>query len=186
MSTQLQILKEEDDTSSNKFSLRDYLPSYNVESKPSEKKLQTPKETRNIFEEKPWEPKPKHDFDFTPLGRSYESTLEELLQRKLIVLPKVTSEGLSFISNYCAYHRHNRHETSDCMELKNQIQDLIDDGDLVVDVRNMNADHKDFKEPFPTYDKGESSKTQTHHKVNYTYSNDDNVINMIEPMDVEF
>ena len=44
------------------------------------------------------------------------------------MLPKVTSEGLSFMSNYCAYHRHNRHETSDCMELKNQIQDLIDDG----------------------------------------------------------
>ena len=32
------------------------------------------------------EPKPKRDF--TPLGRSYESTLEELFQKKLIVLPK--------------------------------------------------------------------------------------------------
>ena len=74
MSVQHQIMKEEDDTSLNKFSLRDYLPSYNVESKPSQNNLQTPKKSRNIFEEKPWEPKPKRDF--TPLGRSYESTLE--------------------------------------------------------------------------------------------------------------
>ena len=33
MSTQLQRLKEEDDTSSKKFSLLEYLTSYNVESK---------------------------------------------------------------------------------------------------------------------------------------------------------
>ena len=62
MSIQLQRMKEEDDTSSNKSSLQDYLPSYNVESKPSQKNQQTPKKSRNIFEEKPWEPKPKHDF----------------------------------------------------------------------------------------------------------------------------
>ena len=74
MSTQLQRMKEEDDTSSNKFSLPDYLPSYNIESKPSQNNLQTPKKSRNIFEEKTWEPKKK--CDFTPLGRSYESTLE--------------------------------------------------------------------------------------------------------------
>ena len=78
MSTQLQRLKEEDETSLNKFSLRDYFPSYNVESKPSQKNLQTPKKSRNIFEEKPWEPKPK--CDFTPLGKSYEVTLEEILE----------------------------------------------------------------------------------------------------------
>ena len=104
MSTQLERLKEENDTSLNKFFLRDYLPSYNVESKPSQNNLQTPKKSRNIFKEKTWEPKPKHDF--TPLGRSYESTLEEILQKKLIVLPKVTLAGVFFLSNYCAYHRH--------------------------------------------------------------------------------
>ena len=53
MSTQLQRLKEEEERSSNKFSLRDYFPSYNVESKPSQNNLQTPKKSRNIFEEKP-------------------------------------------------------------------------------------------------------------------------------------
>ena len=55
-----------------------------------------------------------------------------------------------------------------------------------MDGHNKNADHKAFKEPFPTYEKGESSKAQTHHKVSYTYSNNDNVINMVEPVDVEY
>ena len=32
------------------------------------------------------------------------------------------------MSNYCAYHRHNLHKTSHCMELKNKIQDLFDNG----------------------------------------------------------
>ena len=66
-STQIQRIKEEDDTSSNKFSLWDYLPSYNVESNPSQNSPQTPKKSRNVFEEKPWEPKPKRDF--TPIGK---------------------------------------------------------------------------------------------------------------------
>ena len=102
MSVQLQRMKEEDKISSKKFLLQDYLPSYNVESKPSQNNPQTPKKSRNIFEEKPWEPKPKHDF--TPLGRSYKSSLEELLQKKLIIFPKVTLAGVFFMSNYCAYH----------------------------------------------------------------------------------
>ena len=71
--------------------------------------------------------KPKPKRDFTPLGRSYESTLKELLQRKLIVLPQKKS-GFFFLSNYCAYHRHNLHKTSHCMELKNKIQDLFNNG----------------------------------------------------------
>ena len=70
--------------------------------------------------------------------------------------------------------------------MRHKIQDLIDDGDIVVDGHNKNADHKAFKEPFPTYDKGESSKSKPYHKVNYTYSNDDNVINMVEPVGVEY
>ena len=45
MSTQLQRLKEEEETSSNKFSMRDYFPSYNVESKPSQN---NPKNTQEI------------------------------------------------------------------------------------------------------------------------------------------
>ena len=81
ITTQLQTLKEEKERSSNKLSFRDYFPFYDVESKPSQNNLQTPKKSKNIFEKKSWEPKPKRDFDFTPLGRSYESTLEELQKK---------------------------------------------------------------------------------------------------------
>ena len=84
------------------------------------------------------EPKPKRDF--TPLGRSYELTLEELLQKKLIVLPKVTLAGVSSMSNYCVYHRHNLHKTSHCKELKNQIQDLIDDGIILISTLSSTRD----------------------------------------------
>ena len=55
-----------------------------------------------------------------------------------------------------------------------------------MDGHNKNVDHKAFKEPFPTYDKGESSKEKPHNKTNYTYSNDANVINMVEPVGVEY
>ena len=87
ISAQLQRLKEEKNTSLNKFSLREIFPSSydnqksnscDLECKISEETSQTPKKSRNLFEEKPWEPKPKRDF--TPLGKSYELTLEELLE----------------------------------------------------------------------------------------------------------
>ena len=60
------------------------------------------------------------------MGKSYELTLEELLEEKLLVLPKVTLAGVFFLSNFCAYHRHNLHKTSHCKELKNKIQNLFD------------------------------------------------------------
>ena len=34
--------------------------------------------------------------------------------------------------------------------------------------------------------KGESSKSKPNNKVKYTYSNDDNVINMVDLVDVEY
>ena len=52
--------------------------------------------------------------------------MEELLQKKLIFLHKVTFTGVFFMSNYCAYHRHHLHKTSHCKEMKNKIQDLFD------------------------------------------------------------
>ena len=103
ISAQLQRLKEEEKTSLNKFSLREIFPSsydnqksnsYDLKAKISKNTSQTPKKSKNVFKEKPWEPKPKHDF--TPLGKYYELTLEELLEEKLIILPKVTLVGVSF------------------------------------------------------------------------------------------
>lgn len=135
ISAQLQRLKEEENTSSNKFSLREIFPSSydnqksnscDLKSKISENTSQTPKKSEGIFENKPWEPKTKRDF--TPLGKSYELTLEQLLEEKLIILHKVTLAGVYIMNNYCAYHRHNLHKTSHCKELKNKIQDLFDNG----------------------------------------------------------
>ena len=63
---------------------------------------------------------------------------------------------------------------------------MIDDGDIVVDGHNKNFDHKASKDPFLAYEKGESSKPKPNNKLNYPYSNDDNVINMVEPMDFEY
>lgn len=33
---------------------------------------------------------------------------------------------------------------------------MIDDGEIVVDKHNKNSNHIAFKEPFPSYEKGES------------------------------
>lgn len=63
---------------------------------------------------------------------------------------------------------------------------MIDNGELVVDGHHKNLDHKAFKEPFPPYEKGETSKTKPNNKINYAYPKDDNVINMVEPVDFEY
>lgn len=71
--------------------------------------------------------------------------------------------------------------------MKHKVQDLIDSGDIVVDSHNKNLDHQAFKDPFPPHEKGESSNAKnTNAKVNYTYTNDENVIGMIEPVGVEY
>ena len=67
-----------------------------------------------------------------------------------------------------------------------KVKDLIDDGDIVVDGHNKNSDHKAFKEPFPSYEKEENKKQKTHNKINYTYSNDDEIVHMVEPVDFEY
>ena len=84
---------------------------------------------------------------------------------------------------YYEYYQYKGHKTLNCVNLSHKIQDLIDDGDVVVDGHNKNVDHKAFKEQFPSYDNGESSKSEPQNKVNYTYSN---VINMVEPIGMEY
>lgn len=59
---------------------------------------------------------------------------------------------------FCEYHQNKGHKTSNYINLHHKIQDLIDDGDIVVDGHNKNSDHKAFKEPFSSYEKGENSK----------------------------
>lgn len=68
------------------------------------------------------------DRQFSPLGQSIELALKELLEHNLIILPNKSTRGCEFLSNYCEYHRHNKHKTSNCMELKQKIQNLLDNG----------------------------------------------------------
>ena len=53
--------------------------------------------------------------------------MQTLLGTKLITFPRSSSYGNPFLDDYCAYHRSNDHATSDCIELKHKVQDLIDD-----------------------------------------------------------
>ena len=70
----------------------------------------------------------------TPLEDSYDDILQALLGTKLIMLPKSSSYGNPFLDIYCAYHQDNEHSTSDCIELKQKIQDLIYNG--IIDTSN--------------------------------------------------
>ena len=89
-------------------------------------------------------------------------------------------------TSYYEYHQNKGHKVGNCINLCHKIQDMIDDGDPVVDGHHKNSNHKEFKEPFMPYKKGESSKQKPNNKVNYAYPNDDNVINMVEPVDFEY
>ena len=53
---------------------------------------------------------------------------------------------------------------------------------------NKNSNHNAFKELFPYYDKGEICKQKTNNKVGYIYiyTNNHNVINMVEHLDFEY
>ena len=54
------------------------------------------------------------------------------------------------------YHQNKGHKTRNSIKLHHKVQELIDDGDIIVDGHNMNLDHKDFEEPFLYYEKGET------------------------------
>lgn len=72
------------------------------------------------------------------------------------------------------------------MKLKHEIQDLIDARKIVIGNHTTNADHKAFKDPLPIYEQGDSSKSKGGSKVNYTYTNNDNMINMVESSQPEY
>ena len=63
----------------------------------------------------------------------------------------------------------------------------MNSGKVVVQNHNKNLDHQMFNDPFHPHEKGDSSKDKNAHtKVNYTYTTNDNVINMVEPVDDEY
>ena len=60
---------------------------------------------------------------------------------------------------------------------------------MLTDGLVKNIDHKAFKTPLPDYDKGESSQAnkKNHNvEIHYTYATNDNVINMVEPVESIF
>lgn len=72
------------------------------------------------------------------------------------------------------------------MKLKHEIQYLIDTGKIVIGNHMTNVDHKAFKDPLPTYEQGDSSKSKGRAKFICTYANNDNMINMIESSQSEY
>ena len=73
--------------------------------------------------------------------------------------------------------------------LKDDIQDLIDGGTILTNGLVKFFDHKAFKTPLLEYEKRESSQAQEKNhdaKINYTYANTNNVINMLEPIESVF
>ena len=75
---------------------------------------------------------------------------------------------------------------NNCFALKGVIQKLINDGTIEVNNFSNNEDHTAFKNPFMSYEKGESSKANQNAppqtKVNYVHHND-NTIGMISEFD---
>lgn len=87
------------------------------------------------------------------------------------------------------YHRSKEHNTDNCFKLKDNIQDITDGGIVLVDSLVKNYDHKAFKTPLPDYKKGESSQANKKNhdaKINYTYTDSENMINMLEPVESVF
>lgn len=73
---------------------------------------------------------------FTPLGDSLENILTLLTTQKKIthLLPPASPNGQGFnAAQKCVYHDGAPgHDTQDCWALKHKIQDLIDNGEVVV------------------------------------------------------
>lgn len=83
--------------------------------------------------------------------------------------------------SYCKFHNGIGHNVENCGKLKHIIHDIIENGKLQVDGLNNNSDHMAFKEPFPKYNKGETSKSKNgKDEMNYTYMNAKNVTNILE------
>ena len=68
-----------------------------------------------------------------------------------------------------------------CIRLKHVIQDHIDNENVEVDGFMKNKDHMVFKKPLIEYEKGKlSTKKNRDSKVYYIYTDNDNVIHMLE------
>lgn len=58
--------------------------------------------------------------------------------------------GYLGLNKHCVYHRHNKHKTSNCIEVKHKIQDLLDDG--IIRVEDPNDTPKEEEDSTFEYD----------------------------------
>lgn len=121
---------------------------------------------------------------------SYEVVLKTFLEKKLVMLlekswpydPPIRSTWWRE-DHICSYHRSKGHNTKNCFNLKDVIQDLIYASKVIAYGLVKNSNHKALKKTLPKYEKWESfkaSKKNHDGKINYTYTDTDNVINVME------
>ena len=130
------------------------------------------------------------------MDKSYVLILNTFLANKLLMLCDNSHPYNSLIKldwwkddNFCNYHRSKGHNKDNCFKLKDAMQDLIDGGKVLIDGLVKISNHKVFKTPLPEYEKGESSQVNKKNldaKINYTYANNDNVINTMKPIENVF
>lgn len=116
----------------------------------------------------------KSKCDFTPLGEPLDIWLKTLLDNKINMLlesrPWETQIKKRWWNDnhYSKFHRNKGHKTNEYMKHKHIIQDLIDNDKIKVYGHQSNNDHNEFKEPWPRYEKGESSDFKGN-EINYAY-----------------
>ena len=104
-------------------------------------------------------------------------------------LPPIKDEPLTKPSwwddnKYCEYHCTKGNKTTSCFQLKHAIQDLIDEGVVVLDPSlSSNADHTIFRDPLASHDKGQASSSNAQSNVNYTRTGHNYVINCLRESD---
>ena len=85
--------------------------------------------------------------------------------------------------HYYNYHMNKGQKFDNYTKLKCIIQDLINSKKVIVNGLTTNVNHKGFKEPLLECEKEESFKPKNRDaQINYTNSNIDNVIIMLETM----
>lgn len=93
----------------------------------------------------------------------FEVILKKLHANKLITLPDNFIPYDPILKTpwwkkkyFCNYHRNTGHEMDHCLNLKDVIQYIIDEGRVGIDRIIKNYNHKDFEELLPMYENGET------------------------------
>jgi hypothetical protein len=111
------------------------------------------------------------DFDMSKV----EQIFDLLLKEKQLKLPKgckfPTAQELQGKS-YCKWHHSFTHNTSDCKELRRQIQSAIEQGRLILGQNAMKVD----TQPFPSVNMVEGYDRSAKRQLDFTFG-----INMVGP-----